>query len=516
MKEQFKMTKRALLSVSDKQGLTDFAKGLVALDYELISTGGTKKALEAAGIPVIGIEEVTGFPEMLDGRVKTLHPKVHAGLLARRDLPAHMAQLEAAGIQPIDMVVVNLYPFKATIQRPDVTQAEAIEQIDIGGPSMLRSAAKNFAAVLPIVDPADYDQILADLQAEAITPIVRQHLAAKVFQHTAAYDALIAQYLTTEEFPDKLTLTYDKQQALRYGENSHQQAAFYENALPTDFSITGAHQIHGKELSYNNIKDADAALRMVSEYQQPAVVAMKHMNPCGVGLGTTIEDAWDKAYEADSISIFGGIIALNRPVDLATAEKMHALFLEIIIAPSFDDEALTVLSKKKNLRLMTVNFDQAHTADKFETISVGGGLLRQEVDTTFETPADFTVVTQTQPTPEQLKALAFGQQVVKHVKSNAVVVTTADRTLGIGSGQMNRIDSTKIAIGKAMQQAGYEQAILASDAFFPMDDCVEYAAQHGIRAIVQPGGSIRDKDSIAMADRYGITMVTTGVRHFRH
>lgn len=510
------MTKRALLSVSDKQGLTDFAKGLVELDYELISTGGTKRALEAANVPVIGIEEVTGFPEMLDGRVKTLHPKVHAGLLARRDLPAHMAQLKDAGITPIDMVVVNLYPFKATIQKPGVSQADAIEQIDIGGPSMLRSAAKNFAAVLPIVDPADYDQILADLKADAITPALRQRLAAKVFQHTAAYDALIAQYLTQDEFPDKLTLTYDKKQALRYGENSHQQAAFYENALPTHFSITGAKQLHGKELSYNNIKDADAALRMVSEYDQPAVVAMKHMNPCGVGLADTLEAAWDKAYAADSISIFGGIIAINRPVDLATAEKMHELFLEIIIAPSFDADAYDVLAKKKNLRLMTVDFDQAHTADKFETISVGGGMLRQEVDAAFETPADFTVVTKTQPTETQLRALAFGQQVVKHVKSNAIVVTTADRTLGVGSGQMNRIDSTKIAIGKAMSKPGYENAILASDAFFPMDDCVEYAAQHGIRAIVQPGGSIRDKDSIAMADRYGIAMVTTGVRHFRH
>lgn len=510
------MTKRALLSVSDKQGLTDFAAGLVDLGYELVSTGGTKKALEAANIPVIGIEAVTGFPEMLDGRVKTLHPKVHAGLLARRDLPAHMQQLKDAGITPIDMVVVNLYPFKQTIQKPGVSQADAIEQIDIGGPSMLRSAAKNFAAVLPIVDPADYDRILTDLREDAVTPELRQRLAAKVFQHTAAYDALIAQYLTTDEFPDKLTLTYDKHQALRYGENSHQQAAFYENALPTTFSITAAQQLHGKELSYNNIKDADAALRMVSEYDRPAIVAMKHMNPCGVGLGDTIESAWDKAYAADSISIFGGIIASNRPVDLATAEKMHALFLEIIIAPSFDDDAFAVLAKKKNLRLLTVDFDQAHTADKFETVSVGGGVLRQEVDSAFETPADFTVVTKTQPTEEQLKALAFGQQVVKHVKSNAIVVTTADRTLGVGSGQMNRIDSTKIAIQKAMPKPGYEHAILASDAFFPMDDCVQYAAQHGIRAIVQPGGSIRDKDSIAMADRYGIAMVTTGVRHFRH
>lgn len=510
------MIKRALLSVSDKQGLTAFAQGLVALDYQLVSTGGTKKALEAANIPVMGIEDVTGFPEMLDGRVKTLHPNVHAGLLARRDVPAHMAQLKDAGITPIDLVVVNLYPFKATIQQPDVTQAEAIEQIDIGGPSMLRSAAKNFAAVLPVVDPADYADLLTALQTDTVTPAFRQNLAAKVFQHTAAYDALIAQYLTTETYPEKLTLTYDKKQALRYGENSHQTATFYENALPTPFSITGAKQLHGKELSYNNIKDADAALRMVSEYAQPAVVAMKHMNPCGVGLGETLESAWDKAYAADSISIFGGIIAVNRPVDVATAQKMHELFLEIIIAPSFDDEAYAVLAKKKNLRLMTVDFDQAHTADGFETISVGGGLLRQAVDQKIETPADFTVVTKQQPTTEQLKALAFGQQVVKHVKSNAIVVTTTDRTLGVGSGQMNRIDSTKIAIDKAMQQPGYEQAILASDAFFPMDDCVEYAAQHGIRAIVQPGGSIRDQDSIAMADKYGIAMVTTGVRHFRH
>jgi len=303
---------------------------------------------------------------------------------------------------------------------------------------------------------------------------------------------------------------------LRYGENSHQQAAFYENALPTPFSISAAKQLHCKDLSYNNIKDADAALRMVSEYDQPAIVAMKHMNPCGVGLADHLEAAWDKAYAADSISIFGGIIAANRPVDLATAEKMHQLFLEIIIAPSFDDDAYAVLAKKKNLRLLTVDFDQAHTADKFETISVGGGLLRQEVDAAFEAPADFTVVTKQQPTTEQLKALAFGQQVVKHVKSNAIVVTTADRTLGVGSGQMNRIDSTKIAIEKAMSKPGYEHAILASDAFFPMNDCVEFAAQHGIRAIVQPGGSIKDQDSIDMADRYGIAMVTTGVRHFRH
>lgn len=509
------MTKRALLSVSDKTGLLEFARQLIALDFEIISTGGTKKALEDGGLNVIGVEDITGFPEMLDGRVKTLHPKIHGGLLAKRHNSAHMAQLEEAGISPIDLVVVNLYPFKETIEKPETTEADAIEQIDIGGPSMLRAAAKNFADVLSVVDTADYERVISFLEAGQEDFTFRKELATKVFQHTAAYDALIANYLTTEEFPEKLTLTYEKQQSLRYGENSHQAAAFYRNPIPAKLSII-TKQLHGKELSFNNLKDANAALNMVSEFEEPCVVAMKHMNPCGVGIADNIEQAWDEAYESDPMSIFGGIVAVNREIDAATAQKMHEIFLEIVIAPSFSAEALEILGKKKNIRLLQADLSHRDEAERFETVTVSGGLLVQESDRQVEAVSDFKVVTKTQPTAEQLKALQFGQHVVKFVKSNAVIVTTATKTLGVGMGQPNRIDSTKIAIQKAMPKEGYEHAILASDAFFPMDDCVEYAAKHNIKAIVQPGGSIRDKDSIAMADKYGIAMVTTGVRHFRH
>ncbi|MDF8369103.1 bifunctional phosphoribosylaminoimidazolecarboxamide formyltransferase/IMP cyclohydrolase [Weissella paramesenteroides] len=509
------MTKRALLSVSDKTGLLEFARQLIALDFEIISTGGTKKALEDGGLNVIGVEDITGFPEMLDDRVKTLHPKIHGGLLAKRHNSAHMAQLEEAGISPIDLVVVNLYPFKETIEKPETTEADAIEQIDIGGPSMLRAAAKNFADVLSVVDTADYERVISFLEAGQEDFTFRKELATKVFQHTAAYDALIANYLTTEEFPEKLTLTYEKQQSLRYGENSHQAAAFYRNPIQAKLSII-TKQLHGKELSFNNLKDANAALNMVSEFEEPCVVAMKHMNPCGVGIADNIEQAWDEAYESDPMSIFGGIVAVNREIDAATAQKMHEIFLEIVIAPSFSAEALEILGKKKNIRLLQADLSHRDEAERFETVTVSGGLLVQESDRQVEAVSDFKVVTKTQPTAEQLKALQFGQHVVKFVKSNAVVVTTATKTLGVGMGQPNRIDSTKIAIQKAMPKEGYEHAILASDAFFPMDDCVEYAAKHNIKAIVQPGGSIRDKDSIAMADKYGIAMVTTGVRHFRH
>jgi len=509
------MTKRALLSVSDKTGLLEFARQLIGLDFEIISTGGTKKVLEDGGLSVIGVEEITGFPEMLDGRVKTLHPKIHGGLLAKHHNSTHMSQLEKAGISPIDLVVVNLYPFKETIKKPETTEAEAIEQIDIGGPSMLRAAAKNFVDVLSVVDTADYERVISFLEAGQEDFTFRKELAAKVFQHTAAYDALIANYLTTEEFPEKLTLTYEKQQSLRYGENSHQAAAFYRNPIPAKLSII-TKQLHGKELSFNNLKDANAALNMVSEFAEPCVVAMKHMNPCGVGIADNIEQAWDEAYESDPMSIFGGIVAVNREIDAATAQKMHEIFLEIVIAPSFSAEALEILGKKKNVRLLQVDLSHRDEAERFETIAVSGGLLVQETDRQVEKVSDFKVVTKTQPTAAQLQALQFGQHVVKFVKSNAIVVTTATKTLGVGMGQPNRIDATKIAIQKAMPKEGYEHAILASDAFFPMDDCVEYAAQHNIKAIVQPGGSIRDKDSIAMADKYGIAMVTTGVRHFRH
>ena len=513
------MKKRALISVSDKTGLVAFAKGIVAAGLEIISTGGTKKALDEAGVPSLAIEEVTGFPEMMDGRVKTLHPKIHGGLLGRRDLDSHMAAMRSHGITEIDLVVVNLYPFKETIEKPDVTEAEAIENIDIGGPSMLRSGAKNFASVAVVVDPADYELVLTELQAGGTTLGTRKYLAAKVFRHTAAYDALIAGYLTNavgDSQPEKMTLTYELKQSLRYGENSHQQAAFYQDALPVSYSIAQAKQLHGKELSYNNIKDADAALRIAREFEAPTVVALKHMNPCGIGTGDTIEAAYDFAYAADPVSIFGGILVANRTIDLATAEKMHQLFLEIIIAPDFTEEAFAVLSKKKNLRLMTLDFSQKDQSTNNETVSVLGGLLVQEQDVVKEDPANWQVVTKRQPTEAELAAMAFAWKAVKHVKSNAIVLANEHQTVGIGAGQMNRVGSVKIAIDQAETAEMMDGGVLASDAFFPMADSVEYAAAHGIKAIVQPGGSIKDQLSIEAADAAGIAMVFTDLRHFRH
>lgn len=513
------MKKRALISVSDKTGLVAFAKGIVAAGLEIISTGGTKKALDEAGVPSLAIEEVTGFPEMMDGRVKTLHPKIHGGLLGRRDLDSHMAAMRSHGITEIDLVVVNLYPFKETIEKPDVTEAEAIENIDIGGPSMLRSGAKNFASVAVVVDPADYELVLTELQAGGTTLGTRKYLAAKVFRHTAAYDALIAGYLTNvvgDSQPEKMTLTYELKQSLRYGENSHQQAAFYQDALPVSYSIAQAKQLHGKELSYNNIKDADAALRIAREFEAPTVVALKHMNPCGIGTGDTIEAAYDFAYAADPVSIFGGILVANRTIDLATAEKMHQLFLEIIIAPDFTEEAFAVLSKKKNLRLMTLDFSQKDQSINNETVSVLGGLLVQEQDVVKEDPAAWQVVTKRQPTEAELAAMAFAWKAVKHVKSNAIVLANEHQTVGIGAGQMNRVGSVKIAIEQAEAAEMMDGAVLASDAFFPMADSVEYAAAHGIKAIVQPGGSIKDQLSIEAANAAGIAMVFTDLRHFRH
>lgn len=508
---------RALISVSDKTGVIDFAKGLRAAGIEIISTGGTKTALEEAGIETISIDEVTDFPEMMDGRVKTLHPKIHGGLLGRRDSESHMEAMEKEAIQPIDIVCVNLYPFKETILKPETTEADAIENIDIGGPSMLRSAAKNHAFVTAIVDPVDYAIVLAEIQQEGHTSLeTRRKLAAKVFRHTAAYDALIGQYLTEavgEKDPENLTLTYTRKQDLRYGENSHQEAAFYQAALPTSYSIASAEQLHGKELSFNNIRDADAALRIMREFTEPTVVALKHMNPCGIGSGETIFSAWEAAYAADPVSIFGGIIVLNREVDLVSAQAMTQLFLEIIIAPSYSKEALAVLKTKKNLRLLQVDFSNVE-GNANEMVSVLGGLLVQQDDRAMEEPESWTVVTDRQPTKEEQAAMAFAWKAVKHVKSNAIVVANQQQTLGIGAGQMNRVGSVKLAIEQAGAKA--ETAALASDAYFPMDDSVEYAAKHGIKAIIQPGGSIKDQASIDMANNYGIAMVFTGVRHFRH
>ncbi len=511
------MKKRALISVSDKNGIIEFAKSLSELGFELISTGGTKKAIEESGIPVIGVDDVTGFPEILEGRVKTLNPYIHGGLLAKFSEESHQKQLEEHKIQPIHLVCVNLYPFQQTIEKPDVTVEEAIENIDIGGPTMLRAAAKNHEYVTVVVDPADYGTVLEELKATGeVQKETRRRLAAKVFRHTAAYDALIAEYMTNlakEENPEKLTVTYELKQTLRYGENPHQKAAFYRKPLGSTFSVANATQLHGKELSYNNINDADAALQIVKEFSEPAAVAVKHMNPCGVGTGKDIFTAYSKAYEADPVSIFGGIVALNREVDKATAEKMHEIFLEIIIAPSFSEEAVEILTKKKNIRLLTIPFDGPEKPE-VKLTSIEGGLLVQDRDSyTFE-DANITVPTKRQPTEEEWEALKFGWKVVKHVKSKAIVVNDKEKTHGVGAGQMNRVGAAKIALEQAGEKA--KGAVLASDAFFPMNDTVEVAAKAGITAIIQPGGSIRDEDSIKMADEYGIAMVFTGVRHFKH
>ncbi|MBY6268234.1 bifunctional phosphoribosylaminoimidazolecarboxamide formyltransferase/IMP cyclohydrolase [Parageobacillus thermoglucosidasius] len=509
--------KRALLSVSNKEGIVSLAKQLVELGVEIISTGGTKKTLEEAGVPVIGISDVTGFPEILDGRVKTLHPIIHGGLLTIRDNERHQNELREHHITPIDLVVVNLYPFQQTIAKSDVTFAEAIENIDIGGPTMLRAAAKNHQYVTVVVDPADYDAVVQELKEHGdVSAEMKLKLAAKVFRHTAAYDAMIAEYLTNktgEEYPESFTITFEKKQSLRYGENPHQTAAFYQKPLGSSFSIAKAAQLHGKELSYNNINDANAALQLVKEFAEPAAVAVKHMNPCGVGIGATIYEAFIKAYEADPTSIFGGIIALNREVDKDTAEKMHEIFLEIVIAPSFSSEALDILTQKKNIRLLTVDFTAPDTNEKL-LVSVQGGLLVQEADTRTLSDGEIKVVTKRKPTEQEWESLQFAWKVVKHVKSNAIVLAKDGMTIGVGAGQMNRVGAAKIAIEQAGEKA--KGAVLASDAFFPMDDTVEAAAKAGITAIIQPGGSIRDADSIKKADEYGIAMVFTGIRHFKH
>lgn len=513
--------KRALISVSDKAGIVEFAQALKDLGWDIISTGGTKAALDEAGLETIAIDDVTGFPEMMDGRVKTLHPNIHGGLLARRDLDTHLTAAKENNIELIDIVVVNLYPFKETIIRPDVTYSKAVENIDIGGPSMLRSAAKNHASVTVIVDPADYEVVLKELTEVGETNYAtRQRLAAKVFRHTAAYDALIAEYFTAqvgEDKPEKLTLTYDLNQSMRYGENPQQDADFYQKAIPTDYSIASAKQLNGKELSFNNIRDADAAIRIIRDFKdRPTVVALKHMNPCGIGQADTIEEAWDNAYEADSVSIFGGIIVLNREVDAATAEKMHPVFLEIIIAPSYSEEALAILTnKKKNLRLLELPFD-AQDASQVEPEFTGvvGGILVQNQDVVEENPDTWEVVTERQPNDQEKEALLFAWKAIKYVKSNGILIANDHMTLGVGPGQTNRVASVRIAIEQAKDRL--EGAALASDAFFPFADNIEEIAAAGIKVIVQPGGSVRDQDSIDAANKHGIAMVFTGVRHFRH
>lgn len=511
---------RALISVSDKTGIVEFSRELAKLGVQIISTGGTKSLLEQEDVPVIGISEVTGFPEIMDGRVKTLHPAVHSGLLAVRDNEEHTAQMKELGLDYIDIVVVNLYPFKQTIAKPGVSYEDAIENIDIGGPTMLRSAAKNHAFVTVVVDAGDYSQVLDEVRAGGDTTLeTRKRLAAKVFRHTAAYDALISDYLSKqvgEILPESYTVTYEKVQDLRYGENPHQTAAFYRQPLAAAGNITTAEQLHGKELSYNNINDANAALAIVKEFNEPAVVAVKHMNPCGVGIGETIHEAYQKAYAADSTSIFGGIVAANRVIGADTASLLSEIFLEIIMAPDFTPEALEILSKKKNIRLLKlgefVNAEERRS--QYAVTSVDGGMLVQETDIRQLDEADLKVVTDRQPTAAELKQLLFGWKVVKHVKSNAIVLANDDMTIGVGAGQMNRVGAARIAIEQAGELA--KGSILASDAFFPMSDTVELAVQAGVTAIIQPGGSIKDEDSIRVANEHGIAMIFTGVRHFKH
>ena len=494
---------RALVSVSDKTGLVPFVKGLVDLGWEIIATGGTQKLLEKEGVKTIGISEVTGFPEICDGRVKTLHPKVHGGILARRDVPAHMETLKENGIQ--------------TIAKEGVTLEDAIENIDIGGPSMVRSAAKNWKDVTIVCDPADYDKVLAELKASGKTSDqTRLQLSAKAYTHTAEYDACIATYMRAQAgLNEKLFLEYDLKQGLRYGENPHQSAKFYASLEPVPFSLAFATQIQGKELSYNNIQDANAALNVLRDFEEPFCVALKHMNPCGAAVGKTIEEAWQAAYEADKVSIYGGIVGVNRTLTAEVALGMKPIFLEIVIAPDYTPEALEILSAKKNLRVMKVDMTRDGKSVP-QLISVNGGLLAQQLDTQVETVTPEMCVTKVQPSAAQLADANFGWKIVKHVKSNAIAVVKDNHTIGIGAGQTNRVGSALIALEEAKNAGFTEGLVLASDGFLPFDDTVALAAKYGVTVIVQPGGSIRDADAIAKADELGINMLFTGVRHFKH
>lgn len=515
------MIKRALLSVSDKTGIVELARRLHGLGVELLSTGGTMKALQDAGIPVTGVSDVTGFPECLDGRVKTLHPAIHAGLLAMRSNPEHMRQIAELGIQPIDLVVINLYPFRQTIARPGVTFEEAIENIDIGGPTMLRAAAKNWQDVAVVVEPADYDAVLGELeQAGEVSRETKLRLCYKVFEHTAQYDCMIQQYLRAQlpgdnRFPDKLTVTFEKVQGMRYGENPHQGAAFYRDLGDVAGTLPAARQLHGKELSYNNINDTNGALELLREFDTTAVVAVKHGNPCGVGVADDVAEAYRLAYEADPVSVFGGIVVTNATVDAATAEQMSRIFLEIVVAPAYTDAALEILTRKKNLRVLQLDTThRAYPAGERVLRKVAGGLLVQDIDDVLLPEGELKVVTDRAPTEKQMQDLLLAWKIVKHTKSNGIAIARDNQSLGIGPGQVNRIWSTQMAIERSGEKV--RGAALASDAFFPFDDCVKAAAQAGIACIIQPGGSVRDEDSIRACNEAGIAMVFTGMRHFKH
>ena len=515
------MAKFALLSASNRQGLVEFATALVRQHgYTLLSTGGTARQLAESGLPVTEVSQHTGFPEMMDGRVKTLHPKIHGGLLARRDKPEHLAQAAQAGIALIDLVVVNLYPFEETVAKPHVTFEEAIENIDIGGPSMLRSAAKNHGSVTVVCDPADYPAVLAALADPAGLPALRRRLALKVFQRTGSYDTAIARYLEAQAaepdlaalagFPETLSVNYAKAQSLRYGENPHQRAALY-GTFHEHFA-----QLQGKELSYNNILDITAATYLIGEFERPTVAILKHTNPCGVASAETLETAWEQAYATDRQAPFGGIIVVNRTLEAGLARTIAEIFTEVIIAPRFSDEAREIFAKKKNLRLMIAKAGPG--ADSLREVrSVVGGLLVQDRDKTLGNVAEFKVVTKRQPTPEEWAGLMFGWKIGKHVKSNSIVYCRGEQTLGVGAGQMARVDSSRIAVWKAGEAGlSLKGSVVASEALFPFADGLIAAAEAGATAAIQPGGSLRDEEVIKAADDRGMTMVFTGIRHFKH
>jgi len=514
--------KRALLSVSDKTGIVEFAKSLKELGFKILSTGGTLKTLADDGIDVVSVSDITGFPECFDGRVKTLHPKIHGGILAMRENSEHMLRANELEIEMIDVVVVNLYPFKQTIMNDNVTLEDAIENIDIGGPSMVRSAAKNWHDVAVLVDVADYSKILSELKATGeISKETKLTLSCKAFEHTAAYDSLIASYLRKkvggEHYPDLLSLTFEKEAEMRYGENPHQRAAFYKEPFAASNSLACAKQLHGKELSFNNINDANGALDVLKEFdvEIPTAVAVKHANPCGVGAGENIFEAYVNAYNSDPVSIFGGIVALNKFVDEKTAHELSKTFLEIIIAPAFSQEAFEILSRKKNIRLLELpGCAISNTSDMLDVKKVSGGLLVQQLDTELFSDSGFNIVTERHPTEDEIEQLKFAMKVVKHTKSNAIVLAKNGQTIGIGPGQSNRVTALNLAVNYAGDRS--KGAVMASDAFFPFGDCVEVAHKAGVTAIIQPGGSVNDKDSIELCNKYNIAMVFTNMRHFKH
>ena len=508
--------KRALISVFDKEGIVEFAEALTKLGWEIISTGGTSKVLSEAGIDILEVEEITNFPEILDGRVKTLNPYIHGGLLYKRDDEGHVKTIEEMGIGAIDMVVNNLYPFEKTVNTEGISQAEIIENIDIGGPSMIRAAAKNYRHVSVIVDPKDYDLVLDELtKAGRISEETNRYLAAKVFNYTAYYDALIAKYfneISETQFPYRLTLTYEKEQDLRYGENPHQAAAFYREIGDVTGTLAGAKQVHGKALSFNNINDANGALRVLKEFDEPTIVAVKHANPCGIGSGESLEEAYIKAYECDKVSIFGGIIAANRVIDKAVAEHINSIFIEVVLAPGFSPEALEVLTQKENIRLLEIA-DIEKEIHEFDTKKVFGGLLVQERDKILLLD-DMEIVTRRAPTDKELEDLIFAWKAAKNINSNGVVLAKDKATIGIGLGEVNRVWAVENAIERGKDKL--EGSVLASDGFFPFKDSIEALAKHGIKAVIQPGGSIRDEEVIEEADKNDMAMIFTGIRHFKH